>query len=234
MGEELSSSVRERELKKTGKPELIRLVLSLEAQLEAAKRSIEDTKKEALEAAKDRRIELSEAGSIAEASVRITDVFEEAQKAADTYLFNIRELEERHKEEVDIKMQEAEKEAKRIVTDAEKQADSIIAGAKSEGQRLRREAELESAKREREADKYYENIKERTRSALVNLSRFNEDYERLKKIASQQPDEGMLVVSGGEGEEKNDVGGEDGSIDPQKLYKSVDGMIDAKEKKEAS
>lgn len=39
-----------------------------------------------------RRIELEEAGSIAEASLRLNGVFEAAQKAADQYLENLRRL----------------------------------------------------------------------------------------------------------------------------------------------
>lgn len=40
----------------------------------------------------NRRIELEEAGSIAEASLRLNGMFETAQKAADQYLYNIRRL----------------------------------------------------------------------------------------------------------------------------------------------
>lgn len=40
----------------------------------------------------NRRIELEEAGSIAEASLRLNGLFETAQKAADQYLYNIRRL----------------------------------------------------------------------------------------------------------------------------------------------
>ncbi|MBQ9631383.1 MAG: hypothetical protein IJV04_00485 [Lachnospiraceae bacterium] len=227
-----NSTDRERDLKRMGKSELIRMVFVLEAQVDTLTRKIESMEKEAREKEQDRMIELSEAGSIAEASIRITDVFEEAQRAADTYLFNIREMEEHYRLEADVKMRQAEKDADKVLEEAKKQADTIIDHAKSEGQRLRREAEFEAAKREREAEKYYENIKERTRSALMNLSRFNEDYERLKKIAEQQPDEAMLVVSNEDGNTKKNVAGVDGTIDPKKLYKSVDSLIE--ERKEAS
>ena len=45
---------------------------------------------------KSRRIELEKAGSIAEASLRLNGVFEAAQKAADQYLENLRQLSEEH------------------------------------------------------------------------------------------------------------------------------------------
>ncbi len=41
-----------------------------------------------------RRIQLEKAGSIAEASLRLNGVFEAAQKAADQYLYNIRQMQE--------------------------------------------------------------------------------------------------------------------------------------------
>ena len=44
---------------------------------------------------RSRTIELNEAGSIAEAAIRINGVFEAAQKAAEQYLMNVRELSER-------------------------------------------------------------------------------------------------------------------------------------------
>lgn len=44
---------------------------------------------------KERRITLDEAGSIAEASLRLNGIFEAAQRAADQYLFNIRQIQGR-------------------------------------------------------------------------------------------------------------------------------------------
>ncbi|HFR3451071.1 TPA: DNA repair protein, partial [Streptococcus suis] len=38
----------------------------------------------------DRRIMISQSGSIAEASMKLTNIFEEAQKAADLYLYNVK------------------------------------------------------------------------------------------------------------------------------------------------
>lgn len=49
---------------------------------------------------KRRRIELEEAGSIAEAALRLNGIFEAAQKAADQYLYNLQlPVEERMQEE---------------------------------------------------------------------------------------------------------------------------------------
>ena len=47
---------------------------------------------------RSKAIELEEAGSIAEAAIRINGVFEAAQRAAEQYLMNVRELSEREEE----------------------------------------------------------------------------------------------------------------------------------------
>ena len=49
-----------------------------------------------------RRIELQEAGSIAEAALRLNGIFETAQKAADLYLENVKRLAEGTESEKDI------------------------------------------------------------------------------------------------------------------------------------
>lgn len=48
--------------------------------------------KELEEQLEDRRIKIENAGSIAEASLQLTKVFEEAQRAADLYVENVRNL----------------------------------------------------------------------------------------------------------------------------------------------
>ncbi|MEZ3487126.1 MAG: hypothetical protein K1W22_11220 [Lachnospiraceae bacterium] len=59
-----------------------------DAQIAELKQQIEDMKK-------SKAIELEETGSIAEAAIRINGVFEAAQRAAEQYLMNVRELSER-------------------------------------------------------------------------------------------------------------------------------------------
>ena len=46
-----------------------------------------------------RRIELEEAGSIAEAALRLNGVFDAAQKAADQYIYNIQQMQQEAKQE---------------------------------------------------------------------------------------------------------------------------------------
>lgn len=62
-----------------------------DAKIAELQRTIEEMKAK-------REIELTEAGSIAEASLRLNDIFEAAQRCADQYLENVRKLCEKEKQ----------------------------------------------------------------------------------------------------------------------------------------
>lgn len=96
----------EKELLRLKKSELLEIMLaqskeidSLRAQLAEAKAKLED-----------RRIRIQESGSIAEASLKLTQIFEEAQKAADLYVENVKRSAEKTQEaeQWETERQEAE------------------------------------------------------------------------------------------------------------------------------
>lgn len=93
-----------KELKKLSRGELLEMLLmqtkrveELEAQLEEAKKQLED-----------KNIKIAKTGSVAEAALQLNGVFEAAQNAADQYLENIQNL--WHKTEVICAKKEAESE----------------------------------------------------------------------------------------------------------------------------
>lgn len=73
-------------LRKLRKAELLQIMLEQSDEIDRLRDRVEELEKELM----NRRITIEEAGSIAEASLKLTRVFEEAQKAADLYLENIR------------------------------------------------------------------------------------------------------------------------------------------------
>lgn len=80
----------EKEMRRLSRAELLELLVmqinlnkTLKAELENAKEQLEN-----------RRVQLEEAGSIAEASLRLNDVFQAAQNAADQYLENIKRMQD--------------------------------------------------------------------------------------------------------------------------------------------
>ena len=76
-------------LKKLNKLQLLELLAQQERELQNLRQQLAE--KDAMLA--DRQIRINEAGSIAEAALKLNDVFETVQRAADQYLSSIRYLE---------------------------------------------------------------------------------------------------------------------------------------------
>lgn len=76
----------EKELLKLKKSELLEIMLAQSKEIDSLREQLAKAKAKL----KDKKIAIDESGSIAEASLRLTKVFEEAQKAADLYLDNVK------------------------------------------------------------------------------------------------------------------------------------------------
>lgn len=89
----------DQELKKLRRGDLLELLIAQEKENQRLRSQVEQMEKQLA----DRAIALEQAGSIAEAALRLNGVFEAAQAAADQYLENIRRLgegpEEKDREE---------------------------------------------------------------------------------------------------------------------------------------
>ena len=106
----------DREFKRLNRAQLIDIIYELQLKIEAL---TEDRKK--LETALvDKRLRISQAGSIAEAALEINNCLASAQKAADQYLAEIKAL-----------RAETVAECDKILKDARAQADEIVAAAKA-------------------------------------------------------------------------------------------------------
>ena len=83
----VSASGKEKpELLKLKKHELLEIMLKQGEEIDRLRGKVEELEK----ALDQRKFDLENAGSIAEASLKVTKVFEEAEKAAQIYLDNIR------------------------------------------------------------------------------------------------------------------------------------------------
>ena len=82
--------MNEKELRKLKRIELYEIMLAQSEEIDALKVQLE----EAQAALSSKEIKIKEAGSLAQASLQLTKVFEEAQKAADLYLHNIQQRQE--------------------------------------------------------------------------------------------------------------------------------------------
>ena len=80
------NKMTEKELRRLSRMDLLEMLLEQSKEVEQLRAELETVKKQL----EDRRIMEQEAGSIAEAALRLNKVFEAAQQAADQYLENIR------------------------------------------------------------------------------------------------------------------------------------------------
>ena len=76
----------EKELLKLKKSELLEIMLAQSREIDSLRAQLEEANAELV----NKRINIEESGSIAEASLKLTRIFEEAQKAADLYLENVK------------------------------------------------------------------------------------------------------------------------------------------------
>lgn len=96
-----------KELRKLSRRELIEIIYQMKKNEQQMQEKITALE----EALQDKRFRLSEAGSIAEAAVSVTNIFFAAQTAADLYL-----------QEIACMKEEAEKECAKIIEEARRTA----------------------------------------------------------------------------------------------------------------
>ncbi|MBQ4266396.1 MAG: hypothetical protein IJB85_12875 [Clostridia bacterium] len=87
--------MKEKPIRKMSREELLELLIQYTDEKEALEHKVAQLEEKLALAQKqlsDRAIAISRAGSIAEASIQLSGVFEAAQKAADQYLENIRRM----------------------------------------------------------------------------------------------------------------------------------------------
>ena len=78
--------MNEKDFRKLKRVELYEIMLAQAEEIDDLRNQLTAAKKEL----QNKRIDIQHSGSIAEASLKLTKIFEEAQKAADLYLSNIK------------------------------------------------------------------------------------------------------------------------------------------------
>lgn len=141
--------MNDNDVKKLNRKELLELLIKEEQDNEELRARIEELEAQL----NDRRIAIQNAGSIAEASLRLNGVFASAELAAAQYLENIRKCSEQQEEYY-----------KKTVQDAQMEATQIIY-----------EAEQEKAKKIKEADEYWSQLSSK-------LEAFYQSHLGLKKL----------------------------------------------------
>lgn len=159
----------EKELRKLGRSDLLSLLLEqgqenqrLREQLLAAQKALAD-----------RTICIDEAGSIAEASLRLNGVFEAAEQACRQYTDSIRQLSRRQEEICAQREKESREKAAQIIEDAQKQAAETTERTQKQCGDMLEEAKAES-------QKYWDDVSNRLASLL-------DEHAELRQLLTRIP-----------------------------------------------
>ena len=108
----------DKELRRLHREDLLQILIAQQKQIEDLQAALEDAEK----ALEDRKIAIEESGSLAEAALKLNDVFKAAQQAADMYVSEVRERAQGLIQEADETVSRAQAEAAEILRDARRQA----------------------------------------------------------------------------------------------------------------
>lgn len=110
----------DKEFKRLKRADLIEIIYRLQENEEKNRERIAELEKQLGE----KQMKLEKAGSIAEAAISLSNVFEAAQEAADRYLQEIHRL----RKEAAMELEKARREAEKIRAEARREAVRIMTG----------------------------------------------------------------------------------------------------------
>ena len=173
-----------RELKKMKRVDLLDIMVRQSKENESLKNQLA----EALEELNERKIQISEAGSIAEAALQLNGVFEAVEKSGAQYLENIARL-SAEKESINARIiEESEKKAAELISETqakcdklEKDAAGLMAETQVKCEQLERDTKIKCEgmvlQAEKESEEYWDKVSEK-------LESFYKQHREIKDIMS--------------------------------------------------
>ena len=137
-------------------------------ELREQRNKLEHELEETHRALKNRNIMLDEAGSIAEAALRLNGIFEVAQAASQQYIENIRQLSERQSSICAKREAESREKAENLLADTEKKCREREAAC-------RKRCEDMEANAKQKSEAYWSEVS-------LRLETFYKDHQELKKL----------------------------------------------------
>lgn len=125
-------SSKRKEMKKLSRADLLDIIYAMKKNEDVLRSNL----KEAREELNKRAIMIEKSGSIAEAALSLSGVFQAAQQAADTYIQSVRSQYESMK----TKNDEAQSKRQQIIKEAQAESGKIVEAAQAEGDRIIQEA----------------------------------------------------------------------------------------------
>ena len=209
----------EKELRRMSRPELIEIIYALKSNEE----SLQKKNAHLEEQLNDRTIQISEAGSIAEAALQLNDIFSTAQIAADDYLTSIKAANVSMEEE----QKAAAKEAERVVAEAQAQAEQIVAEANSEAARIMTMAKEKADNTLSEAEAASQHMTDTAQKKAEVLKAQSEDKAQTCVELAQKQSQDMITAA----EQKRDQLEEACREKSEETQKELEARWDAFEKR---
>lgn len=119
---------KEKEFKRLNRAELVEIIY----QLQLDNKRLTEEKAAIQNKLDSKEIRISQAGSIAEATVAISDIFFKAQEVADHYLSEVKRSNAELEQECETRISQAQSRADVIIRDAEHRARQIVEAAEKE------------------------------------------------------------------------------------------------------
>ncbi len=162
----------EKELRRLRRGDLLELLLEQSRENQSLREQLQ-TAQSALE---DRTICIDKAGSIAEASLLLNDVFKAAEQACRQYTENIVRINQSQEAVCAQREKESQEKAAQIIAEARKQAEETTAAAQKQCAEM-----LEKAKAE--SQQYWDAVS-------AKLTSLSNEHDALRRLLEQLPADG--------------------------------------------
>lgn len=159
------------DLKKLGRRELLEILVAQGEELEATKTKLA----EAEAALQEKTIAINEAGSIAEAALKLNGVFEAAQNSCQQYIANIIQLNQRQKTICTQMEEEASAKADQILAEASEKARLLAEDAEQQKAAVKSECDAMLQQAKQQADSYWAEVSAR-------LEAFTAEHSELTQL----------------------------------------------------
>ena len=127
----------DKELRKLRRDDLLQILINQQKQIDTLNEQLEQSK----QALANRDIAIQEAGTLAEAALKMNGVFEAAQNAAEEYAQQMQKRADALVAEAEKRTKEAQSLADNVVRNARAEAERILSQARSEADSLARQAQ---------------------------------------------------------------------------------------------
>ncbi len=127
----------DKELRHMSRSELIEIIYAVQQQEMSLRKEIDELNSKL----NDRLLRLDQSGSIAEASLSLNHVFEDAQAAADEYLQSVSAM----RSHAEYLLTSAQADSEKIISEAKSDADNIIAQAQTYAEDIRFQAQADAS-----------------------------------------------------------------------------------------